>query len=260
LHAIEDFARYFGKSPDQLNQEHIRQYQLHLVNDRKLAVNTIVGRIAALRFFFVKTLRRPYQREDLPSPKRPKRLPTVLSQEEVARLIDAAGNLFHYAILMTLYATGLRRAELCRLGVSDIDSQRMIVHVHKGKGNRDRDLPLTPKLLETLRTYWRWKKPKTWLFPGDGSSDSEQPISSKTVYHTVQQAAKRAGLNHKPISPHTLRHSWRSCGKIAWRRERDHRPCVDYIQLVEGAIAPCSRLARVTDGWDILSTRPTIQR
>jgi integrase/recombinase XerD len=122
LHAVEDFARHFGQSPDQLNQEHIRQYHLHLVHDRKFAVNTIVARIAALRFFFVKTLRRPYQREDLPSPKRPKRLPSVLSQAEVARLIDAAGNLFHYAILMTLYATGLRRAELCRLRVSDIDS------------------------------------------------------------------------------------------------------------------------------------------
>ena len=207
LHAVEDFARYFGQSPDQLNQEHIRQYHLHLVQDRKFAVNTIVARIAALRFFFVKTLRRPYQREDLPSPKRPKRLPSVLSQEEVARLIDAAANLFHYAILMTLYATGLRRAELCRLRVSDIDSQRMVVHVHQGKGNRDRDVPLTPKLLETLRTYWRWKKPKDWLFPSRGIADAVRPISTKAVYFVVQQAARRAGLD-KSISPHTLRHSW----------------------------------------------------
>jgi site-specific recombinase XerD len=207
LHAVEDFARYFGQSPDQLNQEHIRQYHLHLVQDRKFAVNTIVARIAALRFFFVKTLRRPYQREDLPSPKRPKRLPSVLSQEEVARLIDAAANLFHYAILMTLYATGLRRAELCRLRVSDIDSQRMVIHVHQGKGNRDRDVPLTPKLLDTLRTYWRWKKPKEWLFPSRGIPDATRPISTKAVYFVVQQAALRAGLD-KHISPHTFRHSW----------------------------------------------------
>lgn len=207
LHAVEDFAGYFGQSPDQLNQEHIRQYHLHLIEDRKFAVNTIVARIAALRFFFVKTLRRPYQREDLPSPKRPKRLPSVLSQEEVARLIDAAGNLFHYAILMTLYATGLRRAELCRLRVSDIDSQRMVVHVHKGKGNRDRDVPLTPKLLDTLRTYWRWKKPNDWLFPSRGIPDATRPISTKAVYFVVQQSAKRAGLD-KRISPHTFRHSW----------------------------------------------------
>lgn len=207
LHAVGDFARHFGKSPDQLNQEHIRQYQLHLIEDRKFATNTIVARIAALRFFFVKTLRRPYQREDLPSPKRPKRLPTVLSQQEVARLLDAADGLFHYAILMTLYATGLRRAELCQLRVSDVDSPRMVIHVHKGKGNRDRDVPLSPKLLETLRTYWRWKKPRTWLFPSRGIPDADKPITVKTVYFAVRQAAKRAGLQ-KRISPHTLRHSW----------------------------------------------------
>jgi site-specific recombinase XerD len=207
LHAVQDFAQYFGKSPDQLNQEHIRQYQLHLVEDRKFATNTIVARIAALRFFFVKTLRRPYQREDLPSPKRPKRLPTVLSQQEVARLIDSADGLFHYAILMTLYATGLRRAELCQLRVSDIDSPRMVIHVHKGKGNRDRDVPLSPKLLETLRAYWRWKRPQTWLFPSRGKADADRPITAKAVYFAVRQAAKRARLQ-KPISPHTLRHSW----------------------------------------------------
>lgn len=208
LHAVEDFARHFGTSPDLLNQEHVRQYQLHLVHDRKLAVNTIVGRIAALRFFFVKTLRRPYQREDLPSPKRPKKLPTVLSQDEVARLIDSAGNLFHYTILMTLYATGLRRAELCKLLVSDIDSERMVLHVHKGKGNRDRDVPLSPKLLEALRTYWRWKKPKTYLFPSRvNTAEGEQPITTKAIYFAVQQAAKRAGIQ-KPCSPHTLRHSF----------------------------------------------------
>jgi integrase/recombinase XerD len=207
LHGVEDFARHFGKSPDLLNQEHIRQYQLYLLNDRKLATNTIIARIAALRFFFVKTLRRPYQREDLPSPKRPKRLPTVLSQEEVARLIGAAANLFHYTVLMTLYATGLRRAELCRLCVSDIDSPRMVIHVRKGKGNRDRDVPLTPKLLETLRAYWRWRKPKDYLFPNRSRSNDGRPMSTKAVYFIVRQAAKRAGIE-KRVSPHTLRHSW----------------------------------------------------
>ena len=131
LHAVEDFARYFGQSPDQLNQEHIRQYHLHLVQDRKFAVNTIVARIAALRFFFVKTLRRPYQREDLPSPKRPKRLPSVLSQEEVARLIDAAANLFHYAILMlwagisiAALAAAIRPSRLTRAGIATARSAR----------------------------------------------------------------------------------------------------------------------------------------
>ena len=150
LHAVEDFARYFGRSPDQLNEEHMREYHLHLVHDRKLATNTIIARIAALRFLFVKTLRRPYVQVDLPRPKTEKRLPTVLSREEVGRLIDSASNLLHYAILMTLYATGLRRAELCGLKVADIDSQRMVLHVRQGKGKRDRDLPMTPKLFGYL--------------------------------------------------------------------------------------------------------------
>jgi len=166
LHAVADFARYFRKSPDQLNEEHMREYHLHLVHDLKLATNTIIARIAALRFLFVKTLRRPYVQVDLPRPKTEKRLPTVLSREEVGRLIDSARNLLHYTILMTLYATGLRRAELCGLKVADIDSQRMILHVRQGKGKRDRDLPMTPKLLETLREYWRWMKRKPISFQG----------------------------------------------------------------------------------------------
>jgi len=133
LCAVEEFARYFGKSPDKLGQEHLRQYQLHLLHDRKLTVGTIVGRIAALRFFFVKVLRRSYRQIDLIYPKRPERLPNVLSQEEVARLIDSANNLLDYAMLMTLYATGMRRAELTRLKIEDIDSQRMIIHIRQGR-------------------------------------------------------------------------------------------------------------------------------
>jgi integrase/recombinase XerD len=208
LHAVEDFARYFGRSPDQLNEAHMREYHLHLVHDRKLATNTIIARISALRFLFVKTLRRPYVQVDLPRPKTEKRLPTVLSREEVGRLIDSASNLLHYAILMTLYATGLRRAEVCRLKVANIDSQRMVLHVRQGKGKRDRDLPITPKLLETLREYWRWMKPKTYLFPGMNKNwRTDKPISSKAIYIIVRDAAKRAGIT-KPVSPHCLRHSW----------------------------------------------------
>src|SRR5207248_10069414 len=124
--------------------------------------------------------RRSYMLEHIPYPKQPRRLPTILSVEEVARLIDSASNLFHRAMLMTLYATGMRRAELCQLKVSDIDSQRMIVHIHQGKGGRDRDVPLSPKLLETLREYWRWMKPKTCLFPGTVHNwRADVPISLK---------------------------------------------------------------------------------
>jgi integrase/recombinase XerD len=208
LRIVENFAGYFGKRPDRLGQDHIREYQVYLLQERKLRAGTVGLHIAALRFFFVKTLRRPYLQLDLPSPKRPKRLPTVLSQDEVAQLIESANNLLDYAMLMTLYATGVRRAELSRLKVEDIDSQRMIVHIRQGKGNRDRDVPLTPKLLKTLREYWQWMKPKTYLFPGMVKNwRADKPLTPKCVWSAVQDAAKRAGIT-KRVSPHTLRHSW----------------------------------------------------
>jgi site-specific recombinase XerD len=208
LRVVENFARYFGKRPDRLTQDNIREYQVYLLQERKLQAGTVGLHVAALRFFFVKTLRRPYLQLDLPSPKRPKRLPTVLSQDEVARLIESANNLLDYAMLMTLYATGVRRAELSRLKVEDIDSQRMIVHIRQGKGNRDRDVPLTPRLLKTLREYWQWMKPKTYLFPGMVNNwRADKPLTSKCVWSAVQDAAKRAGIT-KRVSPHTLRHSW----------------------------------------------------
>jgi site-specific recombinase XerD len=207
LYAVEDFARFFGKSPDKLRQEELRQYQLHLLNDRKLTVETIAGRISAIRFFFVKVLRRPYRSIDLVYPRRPERLPIILSEEEVSRLIESASNSYHRVILMMLYGTGLRREELSRLKVTDIDSQRMVVHVRQGKGNRDREVTLSPRLLEVLRAYWRWRKPKIYLFPSQQRKRKEQPISAKTVYHAVREAARRAGIKKK-VTPHLLRHSW----------------------------------------------------
>jgi site-specific recombinase XerD len=208
IKAVEDFARYFGKPPERLGPEHIREYQVHLFRDRKLAASTVEGRAAALRFLFVKTLHRPYLPDQIPFPKRARRLPTVLSPEEVALLIDSARNLMHRAILMTLYATGLRRAELCRLKVGDIDSDRMMIHVREGKGGRDRDVLLSPKLLETLREYWRWMKPKTWLFPGMINNwRADVPIDTKVVWEAVRQARTRAGIQ-KRVTPHTLRHSF----------------------------------------------------
>jgi site-specific recombinase XerD len=206
IHSIEDFARYFGKSPDQLGPEQIRDYQVHLFRDRKLSPGTVEGCGAALRFLYVKTLRRPYLKEDIPFPKRSRRLPLVLSLEEVRLLIDSAENLMHRAMMMTLYATGIRRAELCHLQVADIDSPRMVIHVRHGKGDQDRDVPLTPKLLETLREYWRWMKPKTWLFPGMVNGwRADVPITDKMAWAAVHTAATRAGIE-KRVGPHTLRH------------------------------------------------------
>lgn len=207
IHALREFSQYFHRPPDQLGPEHIRQFQIYLLRDRKLAANTVKQRVAAVRFFFVRTLKRPYLREDIPYPKAPCRLPVVLSQEEVTRLIDAASNLAHRAMLMTLYSTGLRRAEIVRLKIADIDSQRMVMHVHQGKGSKDRAVPLSPKLLETLREYWRWRKPRTYLFPGGPANRKDAPLTTKAVWHACRKAATRAGIE-KPISPHTLRHSY----------------------------------------------------
>jgi len=208
VRAVEGFASYFHRSPDKLGPDHIRDYQVHLFRDRKLASGTVEQIGAALRFLFVKTLRRPYLPDHIPFPKRQRPLPVVLSQAEVERLIGASKNLMHRAMLMTLYATGLRRAELCHLKVADIDSERMIIHVRQGKGGRDRDVLLSPKLLTTLREYWRWLKPKTYLFPGMVNNwRADVPITEKMVWAAVNYAAKRAAIT-KPVSPHTLRHSF----------------------------------------------------
>jgi integrase/recombinase XerD len=208
VQAVALFAKHFGKRPDQLGPDELRTYQAYLLQERKLAVGSVVARVAALRFFYVRTLRRHEFREDLPYPKDHRRLPTVLSLEEVARLINAAGNLLQRALLMTLYGTGMRRTEVSLLKVSDIDSQRMMIRVERGKGGAGRDIPLSPALLETLREYWRWKKPRTYLFPSsERKRGKEQPISDKTVWYACKESARHAGLT-KRVSPHCLRHSF----------------------------------------------------
>src|ERR1700719_1995927 len=203
---VEDFASYFHRPPDQLGPDEIRVYQLFLLNERKQGVRTIRNHIAALRFFFCKTLKRNYPLEEVPYPRAPRRLPIILTQEEAVRLIDSASNLFHRAMLMTLYSTGMRRAELCHLKVEDIDSDRMLIHIRQGKGRRDRDVPLSPKLLETLREYWLWMRPKTDLFPGTiNGSRADKPITAKMLWEACREAAQRAGIT-KPVHPHLLRH------------------------------------------------------
>jgi len=210
LRIVRDFAEHFHRSPDKLGPEHIRQYQVHLFQVKKLAPTSVAQCTSALRFFYVKTLRRHFLAEHIPFPKLRKQLPTVLSREEVARLIDSASNLYHRTLLMTLYSTGMRRAELCRLEVSDIDSQRMMIRIQQGKGRRDREVPLSPTLLATLRAYWRWMKPTTLLFPGTVKHcRADVPISSNTVWFACRQATKTAGIT-KHLSPHTLRHSYAS--------------------------------------------------
>ena len=208
LHSVEAFPQYFHRPPDQLGPEQIRSYQVYLLKQRKMGVRTVGLHTAALRFFFCKTLKRSYPVEEFPYPKRPRQLPIILSQEEAVRLIDSASNLFHRAMLMTLYSTGMRRAELCHVKVEDIDSERMLVHIRHGKGGRERSVPLSPKLLETLRAYWRWMKPQTYLFPGTVHNwRVDKPITPKVLWMACREAAQRAGI-HKRVHPHLLRHSF----------------------------------------------------
>jgi site-specific recombinase XerD len=207
LRFVERFAKHFGKSPDKLGPDHLRSYQAYLLRERKLCPGTVENHVAALRFFFVRTLHRHQFREYLPYPKTRRKLPNILSQEEVSCLINASSNLFERTLMLVLYGTGMRRSEVARLKIAHIDSQRMVIHVVDGKGHKDRDLPLSPTLLENLRVYWRWLKPRTYLFPSRMHRDGEQPISDKTVWLACTKAARNAGLR-KSASPHLVRHAW----------------------------------------------------
>jgi integrase/recombinase XerD len=208
LKAVEQFAQYFKCRPDRLNHTHLRTYQVYLLRERKLMPHTVRLHVAAVRFFFVKTLKRRYLLDDTPYPKAPRRLPSILSVDEVTQVIDAAASLAHRTMLMMLYSTGMRNAELRHLQVADIDSRRMLIHIRQGKGGRDRFVPLSATLLVTLRAYYRWMRPKTWLFPGtvDGWR-ADKPITPKVLWEACVVAARRAGLR-KRCFPHLVRHSY----------------------------------------------------
>ena len=207
IRTVEDFARHFHCSPDRLGPRHIREYQAELFEKRKLSAGSVAVRLAALRFFYCKTLKRAWSIADTPYPKKDHRLPAILSQEEVAQLIAAASTAFHRTLLLTLYATGARNAEVTHLKVSDVDSKRMVIHIRGGKGRKDRDVMLSPKLLQELREHWHRlrRKPRVWLFPGHHDHGADHPIDTKTVWQACQQAAQRAGLQ-KSVHPHSLRH------------------------------------------------------
>ena len=208
LQAVERFTQHFHRPPDQLNQNHLREYQAYLLRERKLEPRTVKLHVSALRFFFVKVLKRRYLLDDIPYPKVPRRLPTILTVEEVTRPIDAARTLTDRTMLMVLYSTGMRNAELRHLQVRDINSTAMVIHIQHGKGGGDRYVPLSPTLLETLRVYWRWMKPKTWLFPGTIAGwRADKPITPKVVWDACQGAATRAKIQ-KRVSAHVLRHSY----------------------------------------------------
>jgi len=204
LQQVSAFARHFGRSPEALGPEQIRAYQVHLIETRKLAPGSVGIATSALRFLYKVTLRRTWAPDDFPLPKKPFRLPIVLSHEEVTRFLESIDSAKHRAILMSCYAAGLRVTEATRLKVTDIDSQRMMLRVDQGKGRKDRYVMLSPRLLDELRAYWRGARPKTWLFPGDVEG---HPITRDAVALACRKAHRSSGIA-KPITPHSLRHAF----------------------------------------------------
>ena len=193
---VADFARYFHKSPDQLGPEQVRQYQLYLLNEKKLAWQTLQVRMAALKFFYTRTLKQTWFDHEVAKPKVHRKLPVVWSREEVRALLDSTVNLKHRALLATLYSAGLRCQEALDLKVTDIDSQRMIIHIRAGKGNFPRQVMLSPKLLQLLRIYWRWRKPEDWLFPG---RIPNQPMYATGVRIICQKLRRQLGRSSRSV-------------------------------------------------------------
>jgi integrase/recombinase XerD len=205
LQQVSLFARYFRTSPDALTPEHIRTYQIYLTNEKKLAPNSIHTAVAALRFLYRVTLKKEWTfGEVLPLPKKPQKLPVVLSPEEVAHFLSSVDCGKHRVILTTCYAAGLRISEAVHLKAAAIDSARMVVRVEQGKGRKDRYVMLSPTLLEILRSYWSAVRPKEWLFPG---IHDDRPITKDAVEAACQKAHRLARLS-KPVTPHSLRHAF----------------------------------------------------
>ena len=203
LHVIAEFARHFSKPPDQLDAEHIRSYQLFLIKEKRVSQPTYIQTVCALRFFYTHTLSRKISIDRIPFPRRERKLPLILSREEVKALLEAPRNLRQRALLAVLYGSGLRVSEVTQLKASDIDSVRNVLWVRRGKGRKDRQTLLPAKLLELLRCYWRTRRPTGWLFPG---ADPSRPISPKAVFLTCRKAGRKAGLS-KAVHPHLLRNA-----------------------------------------------------
>ena len=205
LQQVSLFARHFGKSPDQLGPEDIRAYQIYLADEKKVAVSTRILAVSALRFFYAVTLQRDWTLQlIIPTPKKDHRLPVILSPQEVLQLLQAAPSFTHHVIFSTMYGTGMRVSEAVHLRDANIDSQRMMIRIELSKGHKDRDVQLSPKLLELLRCYWRKVRPGEWMFPGEIPN---QPLSRDAVGDAVARARQRAGLK-KAVSPHSFRHAY----------------------------------------------------
>jgi site-specific recombinase XerD len=204
LRAVWRFTKHFHTAPDQLGPEQVREYLLHLRNDKKDSWSTLQVNRAALKFLYVRVLKQRWFDEEIAAPKKRPQLPTVLSTEDITRILDHTHNLKHWTILATFYATALRCDELRHLKVGDIDSKRMVLHVREGKGDIPRDIPLSPVLLERLKTYYRWQRPADWLFPSKQHRD--QPLDNGTIRTLCRNAGRRAGIPLL-VHPHLFRHA-----------------------------------------------------
>jgi site-specific recombinase XerD len=204
LQSMRCFVRYFMRPPDELTAEDVKQYQLYLTKERRVSWSTFNVHVCAIRFFYRNALPVTWEVEQIPYQKAGRRLPVVLSGEEVVALLEAATNLKHRAILMALYSGGLRASEAVHLRLEDIDSQRMMIRVVQGKGRKDRYVMLSEKLLATLRQYWLESRPDTWLFPGP---DRSHPLTHESLAKFFGRVREKAGIR-KRAHPHTLRHSF----------------------------------------------------
>lgn len=204
IRSVAEFAKHFDKSPDLLGSEQIREYQLYLIKEKGVSLSSYIQAVCGLRFLYSNTLHLSVSVDCIPLPRYEKKLPVIMSPAEVKLLLETPKNLAHRAILTTMYAAGPRISEVAKLKVADIDSSRNAIWIRGGKGRKDRQSLLSPRLLELLRAYFRWKQPTEWLFPGQKPG---QPISCGSIFRACQKAARKAGIA-KAVHPHSLRHAF----------------------------------------------------
>lgn len=210
LRCMKSFIKYCGLQPDKITKEHVNRYQVYLTKEKKVALSTFNQHVCAIIFFYKHVIKKPWIISCVPYMKKEKRIPVVLSRQEVLRLLGSLSNIKHRAIFLTLYSTGLRAKEVCCLKPHDIESDRMVIRINQGKGKKDRYVMLSPHLLEALRAYWktRWASAKVkpdYLFPG---SDITKPISKKGVRWMLKKSAERVGIDEEKVSSRILRHTF----------------------------------------------------
>jgi site-specific recombinase XerD len=259
LHHVLRFSRHFGRSPDQLGPEEIRTYQLYLLHERHASWSVFNQAVCALRFLYRVTLQAPFAVAMIPYGKKPKSLPAVLSRDEVAQLFTRVPQPLERLILQTSYACGLRASEVLAVQVSDIDSSRMLLWVRRGKGNKDRGVPLSPALLEALRAHWQRLRPTTWLFPGQTPSGQR---SLGALQRVIRRAVVAAGFTKK-VSLHTLRHSYAThlleagVDLLTIQRLLGHRDLQTTARYVHLTVPQLARTPGLLEGLPAVPTVPT---